>query len=305
VAPSLPQRPAMRASVQVWAATLLGFLSVGAVLPVLALRFAIAALAMTVVCVLARQCRPTRVEVGLGVLLGASQAAVLLLETAGVTRTSATNAGLLISLTVVLTPLLEGAAARRWLPRGFFVAVVVALVGVALLVSADGLRTPSAGDALMLAAAFVRALHVTASGALTRGRPVRTLTLTLVQSWVCAVGFALAAPMGLVSAVRRADAGQWWGLLYLGLACTVFAFLVQLWAVRETSAARASLLMGTEPLWALLIGVAIAGESVGPVAAAGAACLLLGTAWGQRVELAHRTVPRTPPTPVAEAVRAI
>jgi hypothetical protein len=35
VAPSLPQRPAMRASVQVWAATLLGFLSVGAVLPVL------------------------------------------------------------------------------------------------------------------------------------------------------------------------------------------------------------------------------------------------------------------------------
>ncbi len=35
MAPSLPQRPAMRASVQVWAATLLGFLSVGAVLPVL------------------------------------------------------------------------------------------------------------------------------------------------------------------------------------------------------------------------------------------------------------------------------
>ncbi|CAA9521479.1 MAG: hypothetical protein AVDCRST_MAG13-3409, partial [uncultured Solirubrobacteraceae bacterium] len=35
MAPSLSQRPAMRASVQLWVATLLGFLSVGAVLPVL------------------------------------------------------------------------------------------------------------------------------------------------------------------------------------------------------------------------------------------------------------------------------
>ena len=266
------------------------------VLPVLAIRFGIAALALTVVCLVSGRWRPTRVELGPGLLLGASQAAVIVLETEGVTRTSATNAGLLISLTVVLTPLLEGAAARRWLPRTFFVAVVVAVVGVALLVSADGLRAPTCGDALMLAAAFVRAVHVTASGALTRGRPVRTLTLTLVQSWVCTLGFALAAPTAVPAAVGRADAGQWWQLAYLGLACTVFAFLVQLWAIRATSAARASLLMGTEPVWAVLTGTLFAGEALGPVTATGAACLLVGTAWGRRVELRHRTagIPGTP-----------
>ncbi|MCU1618363.1 MAG: Permease of the drug/metabolite transporter superfamily [Modestobacter sp.] len=269
------------------------------VLPVLALRFGIAALALTAVCLLSNRWRPTRAELGLGVLLGGSQAAVLALETEGVTRTSATNAGLLISLTVVLTPLLEGAAARRWLPRTFFVAVVVAVVGVALLVSADGLRAPASGDVVMLAAAFVRAVHVTASGALTRGRAVRTLTLTLVQCWVCAVGFALAAPGPVLAAAGRAGAEQWWPLAYLGLACTVFAFLVQLWAVRATSAARASLLMGTEPLWALLTGTVLAGEVLGPVAATGAACVLLGTAWGQRIELRHRTAISPTADPVA------
>jgi hypothetical protein len=155
-----------------------------------------------------------------------------------VTRTSATNAGLLISLTVVLTPLMEGAAARRRLPRTFFVAVVVAVVGVALLVSADGLRAPTSGDALMLAAAFVRAAHVTASGGLTRGRPVRTLTLTLVQTWVCALGFALAAPGELAAAVGRAGAGQWWQLAYLGVAGTAWGQRVEL---RHRTAGRAGL----------------------------------------------------------------
>jgi drug/metabolite transporter (DMT)-like permease len=158
-----------------------------------------------------------RTAVALGVLpVLALRFGIAALETSGVTRTSATNAGLLISLTVVLTPLMEGAAARRRLPRTFFVAVVVAVVGVALLVSADGLRAPTSGGALMLAAAFVRAVHVTASGGLTRGRPVRTLTLTLVQTWVCALGFALAAPGELAAAVGRAGAGQWWQLAYLG-----------------------------------------------------------------------------------------
>jgi hypothetical protein len=48
--------------------------------------------------------------------------------------------------------------------------------------------------------------------------------------------------------------------------------------------------MGTEPLWAVLTGILLAGEPLGPLTATGAACLLVGTAWGQRVEFRHRTV---------------
>ncbi|WKK71336.1 hypothetical protein Q0F99_18150 [Rathayibacter oskolensis] len=48
--------------------------------------------------------------------LGCSQAVIIGLETWGVHLTSATNAGLLISLALVMTPVLEGVASRSWLP---------------------------------------------------------------------------------------------------------------------------------------------------------------------------------------------
>lgn len=258
------------------------------VVVVLALRYLVSAAAMAVVVAVRRPPRPGRRELAVGLGLGGTQAAVLWLETEGVLRTSATNAGLLISLTILLTPVLDGLASRRWLPPRFFVAAAVALLGTALLVTGDGLRAPSAGDGLMLAAALVRAVHVTASGRLTRGRSYDTATLTLLQMLVGAGVFLAAGAPAVLQALPELRAAQWLGVLYLALGCSVFAFLVQLEAVRRTSASRASLLLGTEPVWAVLVGVGLAGDSLGPAGAAGAVLVLAGTTWGQRVEVRHR-----------------
>lgn len=265
----------------------------GGVLAVLSLRYLLSAAAMVVVWAVRRPPRPSRRELAVGLGLGVTQAAVLLLETYGVSLTSATNAGLLISLTILLTPMLDGLVSRQWLPPRFFLAAAVALAGIALLITGSGLRAPSAGDALMLAAAVVRAGHVTASGRLTRGRSrdgttMDTVTLTLLQTLVGAVVFTAAGAPAVARAATDFGVGQWLGVLYLALGCSVFAFLVQLWAVRRTSASRASLLLGTEPLWAVLIGLGMAGDTLGPVGAAGAVLVVAGTFWGQRVEARHR-----------------
>ncbi|MCA2216215.1 DMT family transporter [Jidongwangia harbinensis] len=265
----------------------------GGVLTVLALRFLISAGAMAVVVAVRRPRRPDRSELAVGTLLGGTQTAVLVLETYGVSQTSATNAGVLISLTILLTPVLECAAGRRWLPPRFFVAAGVAVAGVLLLVGGPGLRAPSTGDALILLAAVVRAVHVTCSARLTRGRPYDTVTLTAVQTAVGALVCTVAAAPVLGAAVHRLGPGQWLGVLYLALGCSVFAFLVQLWAVRRTSAARASLLLGTEPVWAVLIGVGLGGEHLAPVAVAGITLVLAGTYAGQRAETGHRIRIRT------------
>jgi drug/metabolite transporter (DMT)-like permease len=259
----------------------------GGVLAVLALRFLVSAIALAPVMAVRRLSRP---ELRVGVLLGLTQATVLVLETYGVALTSATNAGVLISLTILLTPALEGAVRRRWLPRRFFVAAAVAVAGVVLLVAGPGLRAPTAGDAMMLAAAVVRAAHATLSGRLTDGRRYDTVTLTWLQMMVGAVLFTLVAAPALPSAVRAFGPGHWLGVLYLAMGCSVFAFLVQLWAIRRTSAARASLLLGTEPVWAVLIGVGIAGEHLTAIAVAGIILVLAGTYYGQRVEADHRAL---------------
>lgn len=133
------------------------------------------------------------------------------------------------------------------------------------------------------------AIHVTCSGHLTRGRPYDTVTLTTLQTAVGSLAFTAAAAPTLVSAVHGYGLAQWLGVLYLALGCSVFAFLVQLWAIRRTSAARASLLLGTEPVWAVLIGVGIGGEHPNAATVAGIALVLVGAYWGQRAETEHRS----------------
>ena len=255
---------------------------------VLSLRFLVAALALLIVWLVRRERLPSRRALGVGVLLGGTQSSILWLETQGVAITSATNAGLIISLTIILTPILESVAARRWLPRPFFVAAVVAVVGVALLVSGNGFAEPNVGDLLILAAALVRALHVTLMGRLTLGRSDSTITLTLLQAIVGAIVFTAFDLPGLVAAVTSFDLAAWIGVLYLGLACSVFAFLAQTWAIKRTSAARASLLMGTEPIWAVLVGVSLGSEALGLLGVLGAGFIVAGTVWGQRIEASHR-----------------
>jgi len=276
----------------VWGGSYLGakvLTEQASVAAVLALRFLVAAVALYIVWLVRRERRPSRGELAVGVLLGLTQSAILWLETLGVAFTSATNAGLIISLTIILTPILESVARRRWLPRPFFIAAVLAVVGVALLVSGSGFHAPNVGDLLILAAALVRSVHVTMVGHLTRGRRYSTITLTLIQAIVGSVLFTAADVPGLVHAAATFGWAAWLGVLYLGLACSVFAFLAQMWAIRRTSAARASLLMGTEPVWAVLAGVTIGAETLGIVGAIGAVVIVASTYWGQRVEAAHRT----------------
>jgi drug/metabolite transporter (DMT)-like permease len=286
----------------VWGSSYLAakvLVDVAGVLPLLALRYAGAAVALAVVVAVTRA-RLGREELRWGIVLGLSQAAILALETYGVAGTSATNAGLLISLTILLTPGFEGIVRRSWLPPAFFAAALVAVVGVALLVGGGGFRVPNHGDLLVLAAAVVRAAHVTAIGRVTRGRVLDLRSLTLVQTALGTLLFTALDPAGVSRAVTSATPAQWTGIAYLALGCSVFAFLAQSWAVRRTSAARASLLLGTEPLFAVVVGVALGGEVLGLAGVVGAVLILAGTAWGQRVERRSRlsaAVPAPPPGP--------
>lgn len=272
-----------------WGSTYLAakeLISGGEVIALLAARMLCAAAALAVVLVAMRS-RIRTDEWRVGAVLGALLAAVFALETFGIAHTSATNAGVIISLTIVFTPALDAALSRRRLPRGFLLACLVAVAGVALLASGGGFRMPTLGDALILGAAVVRAVHVTTMHRMTADRTLDSLRLTTVQLGTCAVLFSA------VSLFHGPSVGGYLatldvpGLLlfvYLVLVCTVFAFLVQTWAVRGTSPARVSLLLGTEPVWAAVIGIAIAGDAIGPLGLVGIALVLAGTGWGRALD---------------------
>lgn len=289
----------------VWGSSYLSAQTATAALPVLLVlfaRYALSALACLGVLASRRPSRRrgsrrwTRDELRAGVPLGLTQAAVLVVETYGVAHTSAANAGLIISLTIVLTPLLDRGGRRGALPGSFFAATGVCVLAVALLMSGNGFHAPRLGDLLMLGAALIRAVHVALVGRFTTGRAIRPLQLTTVQTLVGTALFLPAAAHDLPT-LANADPATWAQLVYLALFCSVFAFLAQTWAVQRTSASRASLLLGTEPVWAVAVGVALGGDHLTPLTGLGAALLVAGTYWGQAVERAHRSAPRPRLTP--------
>ncbi|MFF1304148.1 DMT family transporter [Streptomyces sp. NPDC058307] len=276
----------------VWGSSYLSAQTATSALPVLLVllaRYALSALACLGVVVFPGRGprRWTREELRAGLPLGLTQAAVLVVETYGVAHTSAANAGLIISLTIVLTPLLDRTGHRGGLPPVFYAAAGVCVLAVGLLMAGNGFHAPRLGDLLMLGAAVIRACHVALVGRLTAGRAIRPLHLTTVQTLVGTVLFLPLAAHDL-PALAHADPATWTQLLYLALFCSVFAFLAQTWAVQRTSASRASLLLGTEPIWAAAAGVALGGEHLTALTGLGAVMMITGTYWGQSVERAHR-----------------
>lgn len=215
----------------------------------------------------------------LGVLL----LAVFLCETYGVLTTQAARAAFLISLCVALTPLAEWALLRRRPAVREWLAVGLSLAGAALL-AGDGPGGMQPGDALVLAAAVLRALLV----CLTRrwlapgstGAAPGALALTAVQSGVVVLGCgALAGFSGAWPALAAlpppATHGLFWlCVAYLVVGCTLFAFFAQNFGLQHGSPTRVSLLMGSEPLFGAVFAAQVLGEPVGPAAWAGGALMV-------------------------------
>lgn len=263
---------------------------------VLAARMLVSVLAMLA---LSRRL-PGRAELAAGTATGAILAAIFAAETFGVALTTATNAGVLISLNMVLTPLVGAAIERRRPSAAFLALVVLAIVGDLLLATDGKALQLHLGDGLILLAALLRTTHVTLLGATQRRRALDVRALTTVQLGVVAIVFCVAStatgvPVGAF--VAGLGAGDLAVLAYLALACTVFAFFAQTWAIRHTSPARVALLLGTEPVWAAVIGVGIAHEHLGPIGGLGVVLTLAATFAARHVD--RRTASPSPDTSAA------
>ena len=219
-----------------------------------------------------------------GGMLGANLLAIFVCETFGVSLTTASNAAFLISLCVALTPFVEWwLLGQRPAPRMFWAAGLSALGAALLSATSPADLSMGWGDGLMVAAAFLRAVMVCMTRRLAGRHAMPALTLTAVQSGVMALG---AMAISLVTSPANGawhmppvTASFWWGMAYLVLLCTVFAFFAQNHAASRTSPSRVSLLMGSEPVFGALIAVYGFGEKVGAWGWAGGLLIVVAAWW--------------------------
>jgi drug/metabolite transporter (DMT)-like permease len=261
--------------------------NVGSIGGMMAIRFVIAAAGLWAYWLYKRD-KFQKQEWIMGIAFGLSQTIVLNLEAWSVHITSATNGGLIIALAIITVPILESAWRKNWLPYKFFIATSVAVIGLALLIMGNGFVEPNIGDLFMFLAMVLRTFHFVILGRLTQGKTYSPVNLTTVMVSTSGLIMLLLNPIEAFKTAANYNSGNWASMLFLSLLCTSFAFIGMNWAVKHTSASRASLLLGTEPVWATIIAVSIGGELIGPLGALGAALVIGATYWGQAIESKHR-----------------
>ena len=209
---------------------------------------------------------------GAAAILGLLLAAGYALQTAGLERTTASDAGFVTGMYVVLTPLLALGLFRTPIPAAAWAGVAVATGGLAML-SGVHARSP-AGDLLVLGCAAVYALQIVL---LERYAPrYDPLALTLVEMAAAFAGLlVVAAAAGQLDRAPR-GATVWSALLVTGIFASALAFFVQSWAQQRTSATRTALAFALEPVFAALFGITLQGDRLGAFGWGGCAAILAG-----------------------------
>jgi drug/metabolite transporter (DMT)-like permease len=205
-------------------------------------------------------------------LLGFILFVVFTAVTFGLKTTTTTNAGFLISLTVIFVPLINILLFKKKLEPKLLISICIAFIGIAFLTVELPFKITQ-GDLLCIATAVFYALHITVVGIV--AKEVDTLNLGILQ-----LGFA--ALFGLLfSAIFETPSlpttmNSWISILYLGIICSALGFILQVVAQKYTSPSRTGLIFSLEPVFAALFGFLFADEIMSVQEYFGASLVFLG-----------------------------
>ena len=225
-----------------------------------------------------------------GLLMGSFLCAGYIFQTLGLEQTTASNAGFITGLFVVLTPVLGAIFLREQIGIAAWAAAVISLIGLYLLSGAGGdfhLR----GDGLVVVAAVALSAHILATSRAVRHHDVGALLV--VQLGVCGVvPLAIGAAAGQLEAPEGATV--WSALIVTSLVASALAFFVQTFAQQHAPPARTALILAAEPAFAGLFGWLLAGDRLSAIEWLGAVLI-------RAAIVAVEVTPRfRPPRPLPE-----
>jgi drug/metabolite transporter (DMT)-like permease len=208
------------------------------------------------------------------------------LQVVGQLETTASKAGFLTGLSVVLTPLAAYWRTRRLPSLENGIGITLASLGFVLLTLPRGGGPINRGDLLVFGCGVVFAFYIVEMAERSAAHDAVFLTFLQLAA-VAAVGGVLSllarSPLfsGLHVASAEARPIAWagpflWSVLYLGSLGTVGTFFGQTWAQRHMTATHAAILFALEPVWAALLAAWLLGERLGPRGLAGGALVLAG-----------------------------
>lgn len=222
-----------------------------------------------------------------GLLMGVLLTAGYVFQTLGLEETTASNAGFITGLFVVLTPLLGAIFLRDRISGIAWAAAAVSALGLYLL-SGSGGDFELRGDGLVLLCAVAFAAHILVTGRAVRDHDVGALLV--VQLGVCGLA-CLAAALAAGDLEAPEGATVWSALVVTSLVASALGFFVQTFAQQHAPPDRTALILASEPAFAGLFGYLLADERLSATGWLGAALILTAIV---AVEVAGRLWPPRP-----------
>ena len=230
----------------------------------------------------------TKATVRDGAILGFFMGAGYLLQTVGIARATPSFAGFLTGLSVVMIPILLRVEGRR-LPRVAWIAIIVAIFGLAALTLEEGRFELTTASVHLLGCAMAYAVQVVLTSKYVGRHDVLALTFVELTT-VAALGSVVAVIRGAVdhdTTVTAPFSGLqhvWPAIAFTAVACTLLAYLVMNWAQRVISAWEAGLVFAMEPAFAAGYSMLTQAEPFrGKILIGGAfvVCAMLMSEWTQ------------------------
>ncbi|MBC7263786.1 MAG: DMT family transporter [Chloroflexi bacterium] len=225
------------------------------VFPFLALRFLLASVVLAVF-FHGRLLALGRRGMAAGVLIGLFLFAGYAFQTWGLRDTTASKAGFITGLSVVIVPVLSTLWLRQKPSLGVLAGVALATIGLGLLSLNENLSV-SRGDLLVLGCAFSFALQITAVSAFVRWADALSLAIVQLVTVTVLSGLASLVTEPLPTVFPPSVLGA---AAFTGVLATAFAFSVQNVAQTFTTAVHTALIFTAEPVFAALFGVLLAGD---------------------------------------------
>lgn len=196
----------------------------------------------------------------------------------GLRLTTATNASILMtSLPVFAAATAVLLRIERLAPRRL-AGILLSVTGALVLVNpfrftAD--RDMTIGNLMILGNALCYALFLVLQRPLLQRLPWRTL---IAWSFIFGGGGVLLVSLPSLAALHPAEvpASAWWGVAYIVVLATVFAYSANTWAVRRSSPALVAAYGTLQPLVAVLLAASFLGERFGWIEGLGFALIVAG-----------------------------
>ena len=197
---------------------------------------------------------------------------VLVLSLFGLQTTSASNAGFILSLSVVLIPIFTSFLDRKLPSHAVIIAIVCTLLGIILLTLKESLTFQN-GDILVAIAAIAYAIYLILNSQFTKS--VESISYGIYQLGFTAL-FGLVLTFIFETPTLPSTTTSWIAILGLGVICTAFCFIAQSVVQQYTSPIHTGLIFSLEPIFAAMFAIIFLGELVTIQLIIGGCFILLG-----------------------------